>query len=358
MLIVEGVGIFDALWVRQTADTVTAAIANPAALPFASPWGDGELARIAFEDFLHHEPPMGSREQAMRLAPIARARNLLVSTIARLPLRAYAGATVRPDADCPFLIRTGTSTSWQHRNAWTTDDLIFYGASLWSRVNGAGGFPLTADRVDRGRWLINPDNRVEVDGVEQKDSDVILITGFHEGILSFGMDVLNDARELQRVVRDRIENPIPAIDLHQTGGTALTKEERNDLVSHWRAARKAKGGAAVAYSSESIEVNELGAGGDANLLVEARNASALDQARIVGVTGSRIDATTAKASLNYETTTGRNQELVDFDLALYLTPVAARLSLDDVVPVGTRVAQDLTELTDKVGSVSGPTVED
>ena len=86
--------------------------------------------------------------------------------------------------------------------------------------------------------------------------------------------------------------------------------------------------------------------------------AALDLARMVGVHGGMIDATTPKASLNYETTTGRNGEFVDLDLALYMTPITARLSLDDVMPRGRRVALDTIDFSSLTVDPTGPTTED
>lgn len=332
---------------------------DPSTLPVASPWSSGDLSPVVAADIFGTTPPSNSRAAAMKLPPVARARNLIVSTGCRIPLRAYAGETQRPDGDAPFLYRTGTATTWQHRNAWTIDDLIFYGWSLWIKTAvDAARFPLSADRVDRAAWAINSDNRVEINGSPVDDDKVILIPGLHEGILTYGVDAITDTRELYRIVRDRIENPIPAIDLHQTEGDDLPKPERDELIAGWKAARRAKGGAAVGYTNKAIEARELGAGAGNDLLIEARNAAALDLARVVGVAASRIDATAPKSSLNYETTAGRNQELVDFDLALYLTPISARLSMDDCVPRGSRVAHDFTDFTAVDPSRTGPTMED
>ena len=58
-----------------------------------------------------------------------------------------------------------------------------------------------------------------------------------------------------------------------------------------------------------------------------------------------LDATTAGASLTYETVAGRNAKFIDYGVALYLEPIEARLSMDDVVPRGQRVAFDLSDFT-------------
>lgn len=324
--------------------------ADPSRLPIATPWGESELERWVFADILGADTLPASRAKAMRLPAIARGRNLLASTIARMPL-------TDPDGDPPaWLYTTGDGSSAQLRMTWTVDDLIFHGWSLWWRENGADGKPLRASRVNYDEWEVDPDGVLLVNGGTVSASDVIVIPGFHEGILNFGGDVLRDADQLYAVVRQRLNNPSPSLDLHQTGGEPLTDAQIDTLTDRWNAARMtAKGG--VAYTSEGIEARELGAGGE-QLLIEARNAASLDMARLVGVSANRIDATSAKASLNYETTTGRNQEFVDFDLALYMTPITARLSLDDVTPHGRRVAFDLADFIATTPGVTGPLLQD
>lgn len=332
---------------------------DPSTFPIATPWGESDLNRLVIEDVFGEDvPEPNSRAAAMRIPAAARSRNLLVSTGCRLPMHVYEGDTQLDDAAAPWLLRTGTATTWQHRNAWTMDDLIWYGWSLWEK-NGvdAFGFPLAADRVNRAAWNITPDNEITINGITRKPEDVILIPGLHEGVLSYGVDAIRDTRRLYEVVRDRLENPIPAIDLHQEEGDDLTPTEIAELLNIWRTARRNKGGAGVGFTNKAIKANALGEAG-AELLIEARNAAALDLARMIGVAAGRIDATAPKASLNYETTTGRNQELVDFDLALYLTPITARLSMDDIVPAGRRTAHDFTDFVSLTPSLTGPNLQD
>jgi hypothetical protein len=333
---------------------------DPSTLPYATPWGQSDLQRLVFEDVFPGGIPCNSRSAAMRIPAVARARNLIVSTICPLPLEVFRKDVKLDDTAQPsWTYRTDTVTTPQHRLAWTIDDLIFYGWSCWWRTNGADGFPIAADRLNQGDWSINKDNRVEVNGQVVDDNRVIVIPGLHEGILTYGVDAIRDTRRLYEIVRDRLENPVPSLDLHQTEGEDMTKGERDDLLKLWREARRSTGGAAVGYSNKAIQVRELGqtAGGE-QLLVEARNAAALDLARVVGVGASRIDATAPKASLNYETTTGRNQEFIDFDLGLYITPITARLSMDDVVPRGQRSTFDLTQLAGLAPSLTGPADQD
>jgi hypothetical protein len=340
--------------VAAAVDKVTAGFADPATYPIASPWSTSDLNRIVFDDIFGGDIPPNTRGGAMRIPAVARARNLIVSTVCRFPLVVKTGPDLAPSA--PWLTNAG-NTPAQQRIAWTVDDLIFYGWSLWWRGNDKPtGFPLAAGRVNQEDWTLNDDNRIEIHGREVNDADVILIAGLHEGILSFGADAIRDARSLYRNVRARLDSPVPPIDLHQTGGRELTRTERDEMIAAWSAARRGESGA-VGYTSKDIEARELGSGGE-QLMIEERNAAAVEMARLVGVHAGLIDATAPKASLNYETATGRNQEFVDFDLALYMTPITARLSMDDVTPPGSHVAFDLADFTAPGPSATGPALED
>ena len=349
------------------ADRITAGLFDdPSGHPIASPWSDpGDLAKmIAADVFGVEDPPISSRTAAMRIPAVARGRNLIVSSIARMPLRAYDALDLDPEADpLPvaqqplWMSRCSDGTTPQHRLAWTVDDLIFRGWSLWSVErdrNDTGRYPLNVNRVNHDRWEWDPDTRgVKIDGQPVTDpSTVCLIPGLHEGILSFGRDVLTDARHLYDIVRARLDSPMPSIILHQTKGKPLTKAEREAVVDSWAAARRrVRGG--VGWTSEEIEATPIDAQ-DPQLMIEARNAASLDLARMIGVTAGLLDASVPTASLTYETTVGRNSEFVDRDLALYMTPIVARLSLPDMLPGSKRADFDLTGFTSPGLPTTGP----
>lgn len=369
--------IRDALTMTRYADAVEAAYRDPTTLPMASPWaGPSGLSQVVYRDIFGDGSVANTRGSAMRIPSVRRARNLLVSTISRLPLvqlglgeevpyvedfanrDAYVAALLRFQESQPtWMYRSDDGASPQHRMAWTIDDLIFHPASLWQCTRGSDRRVLAAQRVNFDRWSINDDNRVEIDGDVKSDDEVILIPGLSDGILVDGVDVLRDARQLNNIVRKRLKNPVPAIDLHQTGGTPLNATERAAMVKEWGEARDGEHGG-VAYTNQWIEAKEMGGQLDGQMMIDARNAASVDVARLLGVAASRIDASGVNSTLSYETTTGRNQELVDFDLAFYTLPVLARLSMDDCVVRGKRTAFDLSDLTRAIPSVTGAKVAD
>lgn len=339
-------------------ESVQAALADPSAaavLPIETPFGQsGTLERVLFQDIFGTEVAVSTRAQAMRVPAVARGRNLIVASGAGIPLRELDGDTPTPDQPA-WISQTGTTASPQHRMAWTLDDLMFHGLSCWWRSPTFPDGP--AGRINWDDWTIDPDMQIRVQGQTMRPDQVIVFTGLHEGILAYGRDALEDYRLLQKIVRQRLKNPKPQLELHQTEGADLTPEEIEALLDHWAEARAGDRGG-VGFTSRHIEINELGEM-DAQLMIEARNAAALDLARTIGVTAALLDATAPKASLNYETTTGRNREFIDRDLNLYLLPIAARLSLDDISEPGRRVAWDFSDFTMPIPTTTtGPTLED
>ncbi|MBP2390108.1 phage portal protein [Aeromicrobium fastidiosum] len=341
-----------------TASIASIAVYNAASIPIGSPWADSNLQRVMFEDMFGAgvQQPV-TRTVAMSVPPHARGRNRLVSTIQDFPLVELDEATesgVQP----LWAQSTSGTTSPQHRMCWTVDDLIHYGASLWIRFNDPiSGYPLAMDRVNRERWALDAKGLILLDGHPVNANDVVYIPGFHEGVLQFGADAIRDMKQLYRIVRQRIKNPAPNVVLKQTGGTPLTETEIDALILRNAKAREGENGG-VGYASEHIDYQEKGASADSQLMVEGRNAGAVDIARNIGVSASLVDATAPKASLNYETSEGKNLEFVDEDLRLYMGPITARLSMDDVTPSGRRIAFDLTDYTAKAPSPTGPATED
>jgi len=329
---------------------------DPATMPLATPWGSSDLQRIVFQDIFGPDYPVNTREAAMRIPAASRARNLMVSAISRNPLVALRADVPIPDQPT-WLYRSSLCVP-QLRMAWTVDDLIWYGRSLWWRTNNADGSLADAQRVPIEDWGITADLNVEVNGVPVTDpTNIIVFQGIHEGVLSYGIDAVHDARALYVAVRQRLENPIPGIDLHQTGGRPLLDEEIDALIERWAAARKGLNGA-VGFTSADIEAKPLQGQDDGALMIDARNAAAVDIARLIGVSASLVDATAPKASLNYETTAGRNVELIDRDTPVYADPIAWRLSMDDICPRGQRIAFNREENLSPAPTTTGPTLED
>lgn len=319
--------------------------AGSVAPQLGSPWADtSTLQTLVWSDLLDVETLPMTRAEAMAVPAAARARHLICSTIAGCPLIAVVGAQQLPLADTPaWMYRTDGPVSPWHRMLWTVDDLIWSGWSLWAVDRGADKFPIRMDRVPADRWSFDSDGTVLVDNKPAQADQVLLIPGPHEGLLTFAARTLRQASRLERAAARHADNPVPSMELHQTEDVELTETERDDVLAQWVAARASSTGA-VGFTPYGIEARPLGQVPE-QLLIDGRNAAAVDVARHVGMPAAMLDATAAGASLTYETTQGRNQQFLDYGVSLYMDAIRARLSLDDVLPRGQRAAFDTSGLT-------------
>lgn len=295
-----------------------------------------------------------SRELAMSVPAINRARRVTCNAIARMRLRAYqndAPLTTQP----VFLSRTDGPVSPYLRMLWTVDDLFFYGASLWAVERSTRGEVLAADRVPYSDWYVDDLERVvyrDRDGFETvpDERSVLLIPGIDGGLLNDSATIVQHASDLLATALKAAETPSAYIELHQTNQYPVTPEERDRIVADWKAARRTNGG--VAFTSAGIEVKEHGSY-DSHLVTDGRNAAALDVARAVGIPGTILDAT-GEFSMTYQNAESKNRDLIDYGLSAYMAPISARLGQDDVVPRGTAIKFDLEDEIGPKGTAGTP----
>lgn len=322
----------------------------------ASPWSVGpELNKVLWADIWGLDTPYPpSRAEAMSIPALARSRNILTSTIARIPLEAYR-LDVKVDPQPTWLYRTDQLQTPFSRMVWTVDDLFWYGESLWW-VDGrtTEGFPIATTRVPWDDWEVDADRHILVAGREVAPDQVIYFDGFHEGVLAYGAAAIRSASQLEVAASETAKRPF-RLELHQTTDEPLNREQRADLVAEARKALETPDG--ILYTNAAIEA-KVHAFDSSQLLIEGRNASAVDMARLASLPATLIDANTAGSSLTYETSQGRNRQAVDYGFAAYMASISSRLSADDVVPRGQHVAFQLEDFTGPVPTITGTELED
>lgn len=323
-----------------------------------SPWTQGQLETVVWNDILGGEAQIVTRSQAMRVPAVAKARHILCNHLSRTPLRALQGEDLLAEQPS-WLYRTDGVISPWHRMAWTVDDLLFSGWCLWIVARGADRTILTAERMPPEWWRFTAEGDIELMNPVSggwylaNADDVLLIPGPGEGLLETASGTIRAALGLEKAWSGRVRNPIPATELHQTDDVVLTDDEIDGLIEDYVKARQDPDGAIV-YTPYNIEMKTHGEA-KADLFENARNAVRIDVANFTGLPGAALDGSLATASLTYVTQDGKRTELADA-LDLYAGAIAGRLSQDDAVPRGTRVRFDFTDTTQT--PTTGPTVED
>lgn len=321
-----------------------------------SPWSSGHLSSIVVSDIYGTDVYTPGRAEAMSVPAIAKARHILVGLLADVPLRALRDEEVLPPEEQPtFLYRTDGPLSPWHRMAWTIDDLLHFGWSLWSVQRGARDVILAADRVPYEAWTFGDGGTIQVEGAEVDAADVILFPGPFEGLLATAARTIRAARNTENTWAGRIANPIPTVELHQVTDDQLTDEEITGLVDAYCTARTDVNGAVV-YTPAAVELRTHGQA-STDMLEGARNAIRLDVANFTGLPAAALDGALSTASLTYVTQEGKFSELGEA-LRLWVAPIEQRLSQDDVVPRGQRVRFDFTQQLTPAPAPTGPTVKD
>ena len=300
----------------------------------ASPWSDpNHLHQITLSELwpnLDHEQLPISRQQAMQIPALARCRNIIATSVGRMMLTAQSAAGV----ELPDIVRQpDPGHPAYHTWTWTVDELFWHGRAFHYVLEERDGVAIRTRVLPQ--TLIDFDEAGEPIGYQGKQfpGRWIRIDGGIDGVLATGRQSIRSALAIEQAYRRAANMPVPAIDLHQTTpNPRLTADERRELVAQWVAARNSANGA-VGYTSHNIDARPLGAPAE-NLLIAARNAAALDMARVAGVPAWVVDATTGGSSLTYSNLVDRNRELVDYSLQTYMAPIEARWSLNDILPAG------------------------
>jgi hypothetical protein len=311
-----------------------------------SPWSEGELNKFVWSDVYGLDVVKVTRKEAMSVPAVSASRNRIVQ-LADRPLTALS-ASGNVTKNHSWLYRTDTAVTPWMRMAATFDDWVFYGESLWvlqrgAKPEGSAYAPiLDAVHVPYDRWRVDMFGQILIDD-EPVDSDsVIYFPGPFEGLLHVAPEAIRAAKALERAWASRVRNPTPTVILEEVNEGDVTTKQANKYVRAVSAALRDPDGA-VFFVPASIRLR-LESESGIDVLEGARNAVRIDIANFLNLNASALDGAKPQSSLTYETQETETQELHD-RLAFWTAPLEHRLSMDDVVPRGTRVRFDFATST-------------
>jgi len=280
-----------------------------------------------------------TREEAMSIPTVARARGIICSSIASIPMRVIDKNTGQEVIGAPRVItdpdpRVNGAASW----VWCAEDLLLYGYSYFKVTSlFQDTFRVrTMERVAPTRVTVITNNLsteingFRVDGFVVPNSGIgslVVFNGNDEGLLNRAGRTIRAGAELERAATMYAREPIPTMIL-KSNGTALPADRIAKLLEAWGVARRNR---STAFLNADVEMQAVGFDPEKLQLAAARSYVSTELARAVGIPAFFVDAETG-SSMTYSNQTTTRQTLLDFSLRPLATSIEQRLSMSDFVP--------------------------
>lgn len=319
------------------------ATAGVGATPLASPWSNGDhLTQITLDDLYGITSDMAvTRSKAMRLPVISKARRLAAGQIGRMALLNTKAGRPAPQ-QMPLLAQPERERHAAGSLAWLVDAMMFYPRTWWIvQDRDSYGWPLWVKQLPQGEAGFDSEGKLTTAwGKPVQARDVIEFESPDSGLLIDAADTIRRAYAINRAAALAEANPVPSIDLHNTG-VDMDDAEIDKLIERWVNARTGSG---VGYTSKGLEAKVLGLQPQ-QLLIDGRARLDLELARHIGMPAWLADVAVEGSTLTYSNRASRNAEIIDLFLAPFMTAITARLSMGDVTPRGWTVSFTTDDLT-------------
>lgn len=289
-----------------------------------------------------------TRDEAMTVPAVARARNIVAGTLASLPIELY-NSRDEELAKPRWMRQPDPNSTYGAIMAWTIDDLIFHGNAYWQiiEIYKEDGRPSAFRYMANTRVTPQYNNNSTmidgylVDGVKVPNSglgSLITFQALDEGVLKRGASTIKTAIALEQAAKRSAEEPVPNGVLKNTG-MDLPEDQVMNLLARFKAARNTR---ATAYMTSNLEYQPMQFDNAQLQLVESRRAIQTMIAQMMNVPAYLLDAETG-GSLTYNNAEGQKRYLVDFSLRNIITVLENRLSMDDITITGQHVRFDLDD---------------
>lgn len=289
-----------------------------------------------------------TRETAMQVPSVARARNVICNTLGSIPLELYArdGRQMRNPS---WMEQPDLNTPRSVTMAWTIDSLAFFGRAYWQVTNtyAEDGRPSRFQWIDPRRitWETNSSNTqiaqyfVDLNPVPMAGvGSLITFQALDDGVLARGGKTIATAHALENAAYNASQDPVPMGILKNTGFD-LTDDQIISSLNAWKQARKSK---STAYLNSNFEYQTVGFDSKQMQLVEARSHIASEIARMMNVPAYVVGAD-QMSNMTYSNAVDVRKDLVNNTLRGYITAIEDRLNMVDITATGTYVRFDLDD---------------
>lgn len=279
-----------------------------------------------------------SRDRALTVPAVKRARDLIAGGIGQFPLQLLAPTgEVEPWQLFPQLEADVAPSVSVTR---IVEDLLFYGVA-WLRVTQIAwhGRPAEVRRLDPATVTVQEEWISYAEGTAQRylpTDQVIRIDGPTHGLLKVGANAINTYLALGSTTLNAAR-AVPPLDYFAPTDSAdpLDEDEMQKFLDAWAVARRKR---VTGYVPAALELRSHGWSPEQLELPDLRDQAVLEIARLCGVDPEELGVSTT--SRVYANTSDRHRQFLDFTLGPIMTAIEGRLSMDDVTPHGYRVDFD------------------
>ena len=294
--------------------------------------------------------PFTTRQEAMEVPSVARARSIICGTAASLPLRAFNKITGAQIEGRTILTQPDPALPTAVTMSYTFDDLLFHDVAYWQvlEISPDDNRPTRARRIDPLRVSYQTDGLtgIIVDGF-YVDGNLVPFSGVNSLIVFYGLGTggiltragrtIKTALDLEKAVSRMAEEPAPAMYI-KNSGVDLPAAQVSSLLANWKAARSQR---STAYLSGNLEVESFGFDATQMELSANRMNTATEIARLMNIPAWYLNA--ESTSSTYSNTLQERRSLIDLSLMPFLIAVEQRLSMDDITPMTQRVRFEIEE---------------
>ena len=286
-----------------------------------------------------------TRELALEVPSVVRARNLISATIAAMPLNLYRKSTGEELSKPVWMDQPAINQPRAVTIAYTVDSLLFYGWSIWlikSRYQEDG-------RPASYEWI--PNTRVTpfygdsqgtliegyyIDQVFYSNDDVVTFQSLNDGILTSGARVLRAALDLEIASSIAASTPMPTGYISNSGAD-LDPKEVQGLLAAWKQARSQR---STSYLTSTLSYNPVSYSPKEMLYTEAKQDYSTQVARLCSIDAFYLSAD-ANNSMTYSNLLDSRKQFVSLTLQPFICAIEDRLSMNDVTALGNEVRFDL-----------------
>jgi len=286
-----------------------------------------------------------TRELALEVPSVVRARNLICGTIASMPIELYRKSTGEELSKPVWMDQPAINQPRAVTIAYTVDSLLFYGWSIWlikSRYQEDG-------RPASYEWI--PNTQVTpyygnseglliegyyINQVFYSNDDVVTFQSLNDGILTSGARVLRAALDLEIAASNAASTPMPTGYIKNSGAD-LDPKEVQGLLAAWKQARTTR---STAFLTSTLDYNVAQFSPKDMLYNEAKQDYATQIARLCSIDAFYLSAD-ANNSMTYSNLLDSRKQFVSLTLQPYISAIEDRLSMNDVTPQGNEVRFDL-----------------